>query len=122
MAKIILETIDSFNENITQKMIAKKNINSDNTEFIYNNKYGHGKFTIYKDLVTIERYGNDNHILKLIPGEYTDFVYRYQNQNFNFKVFCHSLESSNNSFKAKYTLYQNSNEFNTIEVKVLEIL
>ena len=46
MAKIIINSQDSFGEKISQKMIAKKEIDKNTTIFIYNNKYGQGEIRI----------------------------------------------------------------------------
>ncbi len=40
MAKITINSIDSFEQNTTQNMIAKKRIENEMIIFNYNNKYG----------------------------------------------------------------------------------
>ena len=58
MAKIIINSIDSFGEEVSQKMITKKTIENDTIIFTYDNKYGKGEIRISPFYWNIEVWRN----------------------------------------------------------------
>ncbi|MEG0097739.1 MAG: hypothetical protein RR663_05240, partial [Cetobacterium sp.] len=75
MAKIIINSLDSFGESVSQRMIAKKEVKDEFTIFTYDNKYGKGEIRISPSLTEIFKFGEIESKLIIKPDSKTNFVY-----------------------------------------------
>lgn len=121
MAKIIINSADSFDEKISQKMIAQKTIENDITIFKYNNKYGQGEIRISPHSTQILKTGEIQSNLILKPNSTTDFIYRTTHFNKDFTVVCKKYDYSENKLTINYIIYDNSVEVNNLEIEIIEV-
>ncbi|MGL5088710.1 MAG: DUF1934 family protein [Cetobacterium sp.] len=121
MARIIINSIDSFGENISQKMIAKKEIQNDITVFSYDNKYGKGEIRISLHSTQILRFGEIESNLIINPKTKTNFLYNTSYFNRNFIVSCKKYLYSENKLTTTYVIYDNNIEINELNIEIIEI-
>lgn len=121
MAKIIINSIDSFKEKISQKMIATKTIIDDLIIYSYNNKYGKGEIKISKDLVEIFKFGEIESYLKIIPNSTSTFLYNTPFFKKKFKINCTKFLYVENRLTFSYILYDNNIEINRLNIEIIEL-
>lgn len=121
MAKIIINSVDSFGDKTSQKMIAKKTIEGDFTIFTYDNKYGKGQIRISPYCAEIYKHGEIESHLLLKPELKTDFKYKTSYFHKLFKVFCKSFNYSENMLTTSYIIYDNNVELNQLEIEIIEV-
>ncbi|MGL4998155.1 MAG: DUF1934 family protein [Cetobacterium sp.] len=121
MAKIIINSIDSFGEKISQKMIAKKEIQNDISIFSYDNKYGKGEIRISLHSTQILRFGEIESNLTINPKIKTNFLYNTSYFNRNFTVSCKKYSYSENKLTTTYVIYDNNIEINELDIEIIEI-
>ena len=121
MAKIIINSTDSFGENISQKIIAKKVIENDVTIFTYDNKYGKGEIRISPYSTEILKFGEIQSKLLIKPEIKTNFIYKTSYFNKNFTVLCKKYVYSENKLTIAYVIYDNNIEINQLEIEIIEV-
>ena len=121
MAKIIINSTDSFGENISQKMIAKKVIENDVTIFTYDNKYGKGEIRISPYSTEILKFGEIQSKLLIKPEVKTNFIYKTSYFNKNFTVWCKKYDYSENKLTIAYIIYDNNIKINQLEIEIIEV-
>ena len=121
MAKIIINSLDSFGEQISQKMIAKKIVDGDTTIFIYDNKHGKGEIRISPYFTEILKFGEIQSKLLLKPESKTDFIYNTSYFKKDFTVFCKKYVYSENKLTINYIIYDNDIEINQLEIEIIEV-
>ncbi|MGL5001006.1 MAG: DUF1934 family protein [Cetobacterium sp.] len=122
MAKIIINSTDSFGEQISQKMIAKKELQNETTIFTYDNKYGKGEIRISPQSTQILRFGEIESNLTINPKTKTDFLYKTSYFNSKFTVSCKKYFYSENKLTITYIIYDNNVEINELSIEIIEIL
>lgn len=122
MAKIIINSIDSFEEKISQKMIAKKIIENDTITFTYDNRYGKGSIKISSSSVEIKKNGEIKSHLILIPNTKTTFLYDTPFLKKEFTAECTFFEFKDNILKVCYNLYENEIKLNSLNIEIIEVL
>ena len=121
MAKIIINSTDSFGEKISQKMIAQKVVSDETTAFTYDNKYGKGEIRMSPYLTEIFKFGEIESTLIIKPDSKTDFIYNTPYLKKNFTVFCKKYVYSENKLTIAYVIYDNSIEINQLEIEIIEV-
>lgn len=121
MAKIIINSVDSFGEKISQKMIAQKTIDGNTTIFTYDNKYGKGEIRISPCFTEILKFGEIQSKLLLKPESKTDFIYKTSYFKKDFTVFCKKYVYSENKLTIDYIIYDNNVEINQLEIEIIEV-
>lgn len=121
MARIIINSLDSFGDNISQKMIAKKEVVGDTTIFTYDNKYGQGEIRISPLLTEIFKFGEVQSKLIIKPESKTNFLYNTSYFTKNFDVFCKKYFYSENKLTITYIIYDNNVEINQLEIEIIEV-
>ena len=121
MAKIIINSLDSFGEQISQKMIAKKIVDGDTTIFTYDNKHGKGEIRISPYFTEILKFGEIQSKLLLKPESRTDFIYNTSYFKKDFTVFCKKYVYSENKLTINYIIYDNDIEINQLEIEIIEV-
>ena len=121
MARIIINSLDSFGDNISQKMIAKKEVVGDTTIFTYDNKYGQGEIRISPLLTEIFKFGEVQSKLIIKPESNTNFLYNTSYFTKNFDVFCKKYFYSENKLTITYIIYDNNVEINQLEIEIIEV-
>ncbi|MDX8336220.1 MULTISPECIES: DUF1934 family protein [Cetobacterium] len=121
MPKIIINSVDSFGEKISQKIIAKKTINDDITTYTYDNKYGQGEIRISPYFAEILKFGEVQSKLLIKPNSETEFLYNASYFKKNFKVFCKKYLYSENKLTIAYVIYDNNVEINQLEIEIIEV-
>lgn len=121
MARVIINSIDSFGEKISQKIIATKMIADEYTHFKYDNKQGKGEIKIFSDSVEILKFGDIQSKLHLKKDSTTDFIYNTSYFNKIFKVKCKKFDYSENKLTISYTIYDGNIEINQLEIEIIEV-
>ncbi|MGL4425819.1 MAG: DUF1934 family protein [Cetobacterium sp.] len=122
MAKIIINSRDSFDEVISQKMIAQKVIENDLTIFYYDNKFGKGEIRISPCMTQILRFGEIESNLTIKPLEKTEFLYNTSYFKKNFTISCKKYIYHENKLTITYVIYDNNVEINQLDIEIIEVL
>lgn len=121
MAKIIINSIDSFGEEVSQKMITKKTIENDTIIFTYDNKYGKGEIRISPHSTEILKFGETQSKLLIKPKLKTNFTYKTPYFNKIFTILCKNYVYSENKLTIAYIIYDNDVEINQLEIEIIEV-
>ncbi|MBC2850529.1 DUF1934 family protein [Cetobacterium sp. 8H] len=121
MAKIIINSLDSFGESVSQRMIAKKEIKDEFTIFTYDNRYGKGEIRISPSLTEIFKFGEIESKLIIKPDSKTNFIYNTSYFKKNFNIFCKKYFYSENKLTITYVIYDNNVEINQLEIEIIEV-
>lgn len=121
MAKIIINSIDSFGEEVSQKIIAKKTVENDTTIFTYDNKYGKGEIRISPYSTEILKFGEIQSKLLIKPELKTNFTYKTPYFNKIFTILCKKYVYSENKLTIAYIIYDNDVEINQLEIEIIEV-
>ncbi|MGL5426569.1 MAG: DUF1934 family protein [Cetobacterium sp.] len=122
MAKIIINSRDSFDEVISQKMIVQKVIEDDLTIFYYDNKFGKGEIRISPYITQILRFGEIESHLTIKPSEKTEFLYNTSYFKKNFTISCKKYIYCENKLTITYVIYDNNVEINQLDIEIIEVL
>lgn len=120
MAKIIINSIDSFGEEVSQKIIAKKTVENDTIIFTYDNKYGKGEIRISPYSTEILKFGEIQSKLLIKPELKTNFTYKTPYFNKIFTILCKKYVYSENKLTIAYIIYDNDVEINQLEIEIIE--
>lgn len=121
MAKIIINSMDSFGEEISQKIVAKKMIEDDVTIFTYDNKFGKGEIRISPSSTEILKFGEVESKLLIKPEAKTTFTYKTSYFSKVFTVLCKKYVYSENKLTITYVIYDNDIEINQLEIEIIEV-
>lgn len=122
MAKIIINSYDSFNEKISQKLIAKKTITNNSIIYDYKNNNERGSIIISSSSVEIKKHGEIESHLILIPNKKTSFFYNTPFFKKEFTTECIFFEFEVNILKVCYNLYENEEMLNCLNIEIIEIV
>lgn len=121
MARLIINSCDSFGENINQKMIVKKISTPNNTViYQYDNRYGIGTIEISKKWTKILKFGDVKSSLLLTFDKKTKFLYETNYLKKEFSVKCINYIYSKNRLTTSYILYDNNIEINRLKIEIIE--
>lgn len=121
MARVLINSADSFGDKITQKIIATKTIENNIVIFKYSNKEENGEIKISSNFVEIHKKGEVNSSLILKEGKKTPFSYRTPFFHREFTVFCKSLNYTENKLTTSYIIYDNNIEINQLDIEIIEV-
>lgn len=122
MARIIINTVDSFGEKTVQKIIAKKRTEENKVIYSYKNKIEVGEITISSSETKILRAGEAESELKLIPDITTNFIYSTPYFKKVFSIFCKEYLYTENRLAASYEIYDADSFVNKLEIEIIEII
>lgn len=121
MARVIINSVDSFGDKINQKIIASKSIEEDVTIFKYSNKDGDGEIRVSSTSAEIHKKGEIQSSLFLKEGETTIFSYKTPYFAKNFTVFCKTFNYSENKLTTSYIIYDNNDKINQLDIEIIEV-